>query len=89
MICTYTFDFEYDSTAIATVAENIKSVGAAGFILRLDPAIGSTLVKGTAMSLQVPGIILNSMHDSMVCHYICRIQLSSSAILFSISYMDS
>ncbi|KAL5748377.1 hypothetical protein ACOSP7_025414 [Xanthoceras sorbifolium] len=65
IICTYTFDFEHDDAAIATVAENIKNIGAAGFILRMDPDIGSMPVKGTTMTLQVPGIILNNMQASM------------------------
>ncbi|KAK1565486.1 hypothetical protein Q3G72_027790 [Acer saccharum] len=65
IICTYTFDFEYDDAAIATLAENIKTIGAAGFILRIDPDIGPMLVKGTTMTLQVPGIILNDAEASM------------------------
>ncbi|KAJ0104678.1 hypothetical protein Patl1_18357 [Pistacia atlantica] len=65
IICTYSFDFEYEAATVTTVADNIKKIGAAGFILRMDPDVGSTPVNGTTMTLQVPGIILNNVQASM------------------------
>ncbi|GKV10779.1 hypothetical protein SLEP1_g22097 [Rubroshorea leprosula] len=64
IICTYTFDFEYEDASIATVADTIKKVGAVGFIVTLDPDIASEKVKGTTVTLQVPGIVLNNMQVS-------------------------
>ncbi|CAL5359710.1 unnamed protein product [Camellia sinensis] len=64
IICTYTFDFDFESASIATVADTIHKVGAAGFILTIDPDIGSEQIKGTMLTLRVPGIVLNNMQSS-------------------------
>ncbi|CAN1174740.1 Subtilisin-like protease SBT2.6 [Linum perenne] len=64
IICTYNFDFEYEAASIATVADTIQKVGATGFIITMDPAIGSEQVKGTTMTMKVPAIILNNMQAS-------------------------
>ncbi|KAF8412909.1 hypothetical protein HHK36_000881 [Tetracentron sinense] len=64
IICTYTFDFEFEAASISTVADTIKKVGGAGFIITMDPDIGSEQVKGTTVTLQVPGIVLNNMQAS-------------------------
>lgn len=66
IICTYSFDFENDDATIATVADNIKKIGAAGFILRMDPDQDFSPNKFKDMALDVPGIILNNMQSSMV-----------------------
>ncbi|XP_058009473.1 subtilisin-like protease SBT2.6 isoform X1 [Hevea brasiliensis] len=62
IICTYTF--EYEDVNIATVEDTIKKIGAAGFIITMDPDIGSEQIKGTTMTMQVPAIILNNMQAS-------------------------
>ncbi|XP_022881111.1 subtilisin-like protease SBT2.5 isoform X2 [Olea europaea var. sylvestris] len=64
IICTYTFDFESEAATIATVADTISKIGAAGFILTMDPDIGSEKIKGATVPLQVPGVILNNMESS-------------------------
>ncbi|CAN0908353.1 Subtilisin-like protease SBT2.6 [Linum grandiflorum] len=64
IICTYNFDFEYEAASIATVADTIQKIGATGFIITMDPAIGSEQVKGTTMTMKVPAIILNNMQAS-------------------------
>ncbi|XP_049415490.1 subtilisin-like protease SBT2.5 [Solanum stenotomum] len=64
VICTYTFDFESEAASIATVADTIQKVGAAGFVLTMDPDISSEKIKGATMTLSVPGLILNSMEAS-------------------------
>ncbi|KAL2490010.1 Subtilisin-like protease SBT2.5 [Forsythia ovata] len=64
IICTYTFDFESEAATIATVADTISKIGAAGFILTMDPDIGSEQIKGATVTLQVPGVILNNMESS-------------------------
>ncbi|XP_057977562.1 subtilisin-like protease SBT2.5 [Malania oleifera] len=64
IVCTYTFDFEFGAASIATVAETMQKVGAAGFIITMDPDIGSQQIKGTTVTLRVPGIVLNSMEAS-------------------------
>lgn len=64
IICTYTYDFEYEAASIATVADTINKIGAAGFIITLDPDIPSERVKGTTVTQQVPGIVLNNMQAS-------------------------
>lgn len=64
IICTYTF--EYEDVNIATVEDTIKKIGAAGFIITMDPDIGSEQVKGTTMTMQVPAIILNNVQASSV-----------------------
>ncbi|KAK4489180.1 hypothetical protein RD792_004974, partial [Penstemon davidsonii] len=64
IICTYTFDFESEAASIAIVADTISKIGAAGFILTMDPDIGSEQIKGATSTLQVPGIILNNMESS-------------------------
>lgn len=66
VICTYTFDFESEAASIATVADTIQEVGAAGFVLTMDPDISSEKIKGATMTLTVPGLILNSMEASTV-----------------------
>lgn len=66
VICTYTFDFESETASIATVADTIQKVGAAGFVLTMDPDIGSEQIKGATMTLSVPGLILNNMEASTV-----------------------
>lgn len=66
IICTYTFDFESEAATIATVADTISKIGAAGFILTMDPDIGSEKIKGATVPLQVPGVILNNMESSSV-----------------------
>ncbi|CAN4127714.1 unnamed protein product [Withania somnifera] len=65
VICTYTFDFESEAASIATVADTIQKVGAAGFVLAMDPDIGSEKIKGARMTLSIPGLILNNMEASM------------------------
>lgn len=70
IICSYTFDFELESASIYKVAETMRSVGAAGFILTMDPDVNSDEVKGTSVTLQVPGVILNNMHSSEVCFFL-------------------
>ncbi|KAG8382450.1 hypothetical protein BUALT_Bualt05G0078500 [Buddleja alternifolia] len=67
IICTYTFDFlESTIATISTVASIIREIGAAGFILSMDPDIGSQneQIKGGTITLQVPGLILNNMESS-------------------------
>ncbi|XP_059318742.1 subtilisin-like protease SBT2.5 [Lycium ferocissimum] len=64
VICTYTFDFESEAASIATVADTIQKIGAAGFVLTMDPDIGSEQIKGATMTLSVPGLILNNMEAS-------------------------
>ncbi|KAA8525979.1 hypothetical protein F0562_007921 [Nyssa sinensis] len=64
IICTYTFDFEFETASIATVADTIQKIGAAGFILTMNPDVGSVQIKGTTATFRVPGIILNNMQAS-------------------------
>ncbi|GAB4857707.1 hypothetical protein Ancab_015613 [Ancistrocladus abbreviatus] len=64
IICTYTFDFEYENASIIRVAETMRTVRAAGFIMTMDPDLGSEQVKGTTVTLGVPAIILNNMQAS-------------------------
>lgn len=64
IICTYTFDFEFESASIVKVAETIRNVGAAGFIMTMDPDVGSEEVKGTTVTLGMPGIVLNNIQAS-------------------------
>lgn len=70
IICTYTFDFEIEAASIASVADTMRKIGAAGFIITMDPNIGSEQVKGTTMTMQVPAIILNNIQASTVWHII-------------------
>lgn len=67
MICTYTFDFESEAASIATVADTVHRAGAAGFVLTMDPDIGSEQIKGATVTLQIPGLIINNMEASTVC----------------------
>ncbi|XP_027083865.2 subtilisin-like protease SBT2.6 [Coffea arabica] len=64
VICTYTLDFDSEASGIATVADTMSKVGAAGFILTRNPDIGFEQIKGAAVTLQVPGVILNNMEAS-------------------------
>ncbi|KAK8307489.1 hypothetical protein V6Z12_D03G199400 [Gossypium hirsutum] len=64
IICTYTFEYEYEAASIATVADTMMEIGAAGFIITLDPNIGPEVVKGTMLTLQIPAIVLNDMQAS-------------------------
>lgn len=68
IICTYTFDFEFEAASIAAVADTVRGLGAAGFIITMDPDLGSEQVKGTTMTIPVPGIVLNNMEASSVWH---------------------
>lgn len=64
IICTYNFDFEYESASVATVADTIQRIGAAGFIITMDPDLASEQIKGTTVTMEVPGIVLNNMEAS-------------------------
>ncbi|KAI3453452.1 hypothetical protein Pfo_010115 [Paulownia fortunei] len=64
IICTYTFDFESEAASISTVAATTQKIGAAGFILTMDPDIGSEQIKGATVTLPVPGVILNNIESS-------------------------
>ncbi|RZC74517.1 hypothetical protein C5167_049993 [Papaver somniferum] len=64
IICTYTFDFEFESASIAAIADTMQKIGAAGFIITMDPDLGSEQVRGTTTTLRVPGIVLSNMQAS-------------------------
>ncbi|GAV92224.1 Peptidase_S8 domain-containing protein/Inhibitor_I9 domain-containing protein [Cephalotus follicularis] len=64
ILCTYNFDFEYETASIATVADTVMKIGAVGFILAMDPDLGAEQVKRITMTLPVPGIVLNNMQAS-------------------------
>ncbi|KAG6405341.1 hypothetical protein SASPL_132930 [Salvia splendens] len=64
IICTYTFDFDTEAATISRVAATVETIGAAGFILTMDPDIGADQIKGTTVTLRVPGIILYNMRSS-------------------------
>lgn len=66
IICTYTFDFEFESASIAAIADTMQKIGAAGFIITMDPDLGSEQVRGTTTTLRVPGIVLSNMQASSV-----------------------
>lgn len=69
IICMYTFRFESETGAsLAAIAETMDKIGAAGFILTMDPDIGSDHVKGATVNFQVPGVFLNHMESSSVCY---------------------
>lgn len=70
IICTYTFDFDSESATISRVAATAQAIGAAGFILTMDPDIGSDHIKGITAPLGLPGIILYDMESSSVQHAI-------------------
>ncbi|GAB4856762.1 hypothetical protein Ancab_014680 [Ancistrocladus abbreviatus] len=44
----------------------MRAIRAAGFIMTMDPDLGSEQVKGTTVTLGVPTIILNNMQASTV-----------------------
>ncbi|CAN0842683.1 Subtilisin-like protease SBT2.5 [Linum grandiflorum] len=52
VICTYNLDFQSQAVSLSTVADTIQKVGAAGFIITMDPTIGSEQVKGTTSTLK-------------------------------------
>ncbi|KAI3905146.1 hypothetical protein MKX01_017392 [Papaver californicum] len=56
IICRYTFDLN----------SNQQKIGAAGFIITMDPDLGSEQVRGTTTTLRVPGIVLSNMQASTV-----------------------
>ncbi|CAO2819432.1 unnamed protein product [Amaranthus hypochondriacus] len=64
IICTYTYDFEFDSANIVKVSETMRRAGAAGFIMTMDPDLGSEEVKGTTVTMEMPGIVLNNIQAS-------------------------
>ncbi|VFQ70506.1 unnamed protein product [Cuscuta campestris] len=64
LICTYTYDFESEAASIAAVADTVARAGAAGFVLTVDPDLGSQQIKGATLTLQVPGLILNNLESS-------------------------
>ncbi|KAF9625421.1 hypothetical protein IFM89_022579 [Coptis chinensis] len=64
IICTYTYDFEFEAASISTVVETMQKVGAAGFILTMDPDFVSEQVKGTTVTFRIPGIVLNNIQAS-------------------------
>ncbi|XP_042489906.1 subtilisin-like protease SBT2.5 [Macadamia integrifolia] len=66
VICTYSQDFELGPASISKVSETIQNVGAAGFIITMDPHIGADDIDGTTLiTLQVPGIILDDFDNSL------------------------
>lgn len=56
IICRYPFGLEFGSAGIATIADTIHNVGAAGFILTMNPYIASKQIQGGEVTLQVPGV---------------------------------
>ena len=70
IICGNTFEFEFEGASIATVADTIRKVGAAGFILTVDPDIESDQNTDSVSILRVPGIALNNIQYSVVYHTI-------------------
>ncbi|KAL6552402.1 hypothetical protein OROHE_007766 [Orobanche hederae] len=64
IICTYSFDFESQEAGIFKVAAIVEKIGAAGFILTIDPDLFSEQIMGATVTLRVPGIILNNMDSS-------------------------
>ncbi|KAK9121045.1 hypothetical protein Syun_018662 [Stephania yunnanensis] len=64
IICTYTFDFEFDAASIVSVADTIQRIGAAGFIMTMDPDLASDQVRGTTATFRVPGVVLNNIQAS-------------------------
>ncbi|KAK9144712.1 hypothetical protein Sjap_004615 [Stephania japonica] len=64
IICTYTFDFEFNAASIVSVAETIQRIGAAGFIMTMDPDLASDQVRGTTATFRVPGVVLNNIQAS-------------------------
>ncbi|XP_057773847.1 subtilisin-like protease SBT2.5 [Salvia miltiorrhiza] len=64
IICTYTFDFDSETATISRVADTAQAIGAAGFILTMDPDIGADQIKGALLTLRLPGIILYNMESS-------------------------
>lgn len=66
IICRYPFDLEFGRASIATIVDTIHDVGAAGFVLTMNPYIASNQIQGGVVTLQVPGVILNNLEESLV-----------------------
>ncbi|KAL9267825.1 Subtilisin-like protease SBT2.5-like protein [Drosera capensis] len=64
IICTYTSDFEFGNASIVKVADRMRAIGAAGFIMTMDPELGNEQLKGTTVTLGVPAVILNNVQAS-------------------------
>ncbi|KAH6777756.1 hypothetical protein C2S51_009068 [Perilla frutescens var. frutescens] len=81
IICSYTFDFESEAATISRVADTAEIIGAAGFILTMDPDIGAEQIKGATATLNVPGITLYSMESSSVYKIFNGTDLTTARIL--------
>lgn len=66
IICRYPLNLEFGRASIATIADTIRDVGAAGFILTMNPYVASNQIQGGVVTLQVPGVILNNLEESLV-----------------------
>lgn len=66
IICRYAFGLDSQGASIATVADTIHSIGAAGFIMTINPDKSSQQIKDGTVTLRVPGVILNNLEDSLV-----------------------
>lgn len=66
IICRYPFELEFGRASIATIVDTIHDVGAAGFVLTMNPYIASDQIQGGVVTLQVPGVILNNLEETLV-----------------------
>eukprot|EP01018_Ginkgo_biloba_P026306 Gb_39302 [translate_table: standard] len=68
LMCSYTLDFAYGSSTIRAVADTAQKLGAAGFLMTLDPVeIGSDedIIKDGSVPLTVPGIIVTDYNHTV------------------------
>ncbi|KAL3680531.1 hypothetical protein R1sor_023487 [Riccia sorocarpa] len=64
LLCKYSFSFEFGSASVKQVAETAKELGAAGFVLVADPALG-TASKADPSPLVLPGIVVTDLNSSV------------------------
>lgn len=65
LLCIYSFSFEFGSATVKQVAQTASSLGAAGFILVSDPALGAAS-RADPSPLQLPGIVVTDLTSSVV-----------------------
>ncbi|KAG9452527.1 hypothetical protein H6P81_005431 [Aristolochia fimbriata] len=64
IICRAAIDFPNNPASLAAVVDTVQRIGAAGFIVTVDPIEESEEAVGTIMTFPIPGIVLRDLQLS-------------------------
>eukprot|EP00253_Pinus_taeda_P000911 PITA_00911 len=65
LICSYTIDFDLEVASITTVSDTAQKLGAAGFVMTVDPTFGSLSFRSGPVIFTSPGTIVLDEQSSL------------------------